>query len=94
MREWKKPLDQRYMLRARARRAQPEDVDDVMRLGETMLGGNVFCPLLDGIRLDFDGCAALAANQVMVVRVRRAGSKQALPVLLQGVGVAGSGKVR
>jgi hypothetical protein len=81
------------MLRARARRAQPEDIHDVVRLGETMLGGNVFCPLFDGIRLDFDCCAALTANQMVVVRVRRAGTKQALPVLLQGVGVTSSGKV-
>jgi hypothetical protein len=50
------------MLRARARRAQAEDVHDVVRLGKTMLGRNVFCPLLDGIRLNLDGCAALAAN--------------------------------
>ena len=93
MRERKKPLDQRYMLRARARRAQAEDVNDVMRLSETVLSGNVFGPLFYGIRLDFDGCSAFAANQVVMVRVGRAGAEQAFTILLQGVGVTGSGKV-
>ena len=93
VREWKKPLDQRYMLRARARRAQAEDINDVVRLSEAMLSGNVFGPLFYGIRLDFNGCSALTADQVVVVRVWGAGAEQALAVLLQRVGVTGSGKI-
>lgn len=93
VREWKKPLDQRYMLRARARWAQPEDVHDVMRLGKAMLCGHILSPLFHRIRLDFDGCSALATNEVVVVRVGRAGPKKAFAVLLKRVSITGPGKV-
>jgi hypothetical protein len=87
------PLDQQYMLRAGARRAQAEDVNDVVWLSKTMLGGNTLGPLFDSIRLDFDGGSALATDQVVVVRVWRAGAEQTFAVLLQRIRVPGPGKV-
>jgi hypothetical protein len=55
MRERKIPLDQRSMLRARARWAQAEDINDVVRLREAVLGGDILRPLCCGTRLNFDG---------------------------------------
>ncbi len=72
----------------RTRRAQAEHVNDVMGLGEAVLGGDRPGPLLDGIRLDLYRRAATAADQVVVVASGGAGPEQALALLLQGVGVA------
>lgn len=93
LRERKIPLDQRYMLRARARSAQAEDVNNVVRFSKAVFCSHTFGPLFNGIRFDFHGCSAFAADQMVVVRVWRAGPKQALAVLLQRVGVARSGEV-
>jgi len=82
------------MLRARARRAQPEDINDVMWLRKSVLAGNVFGPLLDGIRLDFDRRAALAANQMVMMGIGRARAEQTLTILLQRVRIARAGQIR
>tara|TARA_R110000868_G_scaffold190687_2_gene434531 strand:- start:5 stop:340 length:336 start_codon:yes stop_codon:yes gene_type:complete len=81
------------MLRARARWAQAEDVNNVVWLRETVLCGNIFCPLLHLIRLNFDGRAALTTDQMVMVRVRRARAKQALAILLQRISVTSSSEV-
>jgi len=81
------------MLRAGAGWAQAEDVNDVVRLRVAMLCGNVFGPLFYGIRLYFNSRATFSADEVVVVRVWGARPKQTLTVLLQRVGVTGSGEV-
>jgi len=63
------------MLRARAGRAQPENVNNVVRLGKAVFSRDILGPLFDGIRLDFDGCSAVTANQMVMMRVGSAGPK-------------------
>jgi hypothetical protein len=69
-------------------RAQAEDVDDVIRLGEPVLRGDVLRPQLDGIRLDLNRQSAVAADQMVVVAARRARTEEALALLLQRIGFA------
>src|SRR5690606_14773451 len=71
----------------RAVGAHPEHVDDVVRLGEAVLGGDVTRPGLHGIRRDLHRGAAVAADQVMVVRAGRARAIQALALLHERVGL-------
>src|SRR6187431_2194863 len=63
--------------RLRTRRAQPEDVDDVLCLAEAVLGCGLSGPLLDIGRLDLDGQSARATDQVVVVTDGLAGPVQA-----------------
>lgn len=52
----------------RAFSARSVQLDVVAGEGESMIGGDVTSPLLDGgVSLDFHGCPALAAHQVMMV---------------------------
>jgi hypothetical protein len=83
MRERKIPLDQRSMLRARARWAQAEDINDVVRLREGVLGGDILRPLCCGTRLNFDGRATLSTDQMVVMRIWRARMEQAFAILLK-----------
>ena len=50
--------------------ADPEHVYNVVGLGETVCRGRAFGPFLDGIRLNFNGCAAISADEVVVVAAR------------------------
>ena len=52
--------------------AGAEDLQRVGDVGEAVLGGDRVGPALDGRPLDLDGRAALAADEVVVVRVRAA----------------------
>src|SRR5437868_5829046 len=62
----------------RAVRAEAEHVDDVVRLGEAVLSGDIARPLLDGVGRDLDSRAATPADQVVVMAARRAGAVEAL----------------
>jgi hypothetical protein len=68
--------------------AKTENVNDVIRLRETVLGGNLASPLFDSIRLDLDRKTTIATNQVMVMSARGARTVEALALLLQRVGLA------
>jgi hypothetical protein len=76
---------------ARAERAclaQPEYVDDMLRLGETVGRSRRLRPLFDSVGFDLDRQPAVSADQVMVM-TGRAGAIQALTVWrLKRVGVA------
>ncbi len=71
-----------------ADRALAEDVHDVARVREPVRGGDVLRPPLDGVGLDLDGPAAVPADEVVVVPVRRARTVERLAVLLQRVGIS------
>src|SRR5690606_18804741 len=80
--------------RLRAVRAEPEDVDDVRRAGEPMLGGHALGPGLDLVGGDLDGEAAVPADQVVMVAGRRAGAIDGLALgRLQRVRLAAGGEV-
>ena len=64
----------------RTRCAESEDVNDVVGLGEAMLGGDRLRPTLDGIRFDLHGESAVAADEVMVVLPRSTGAIEALAI--------------
>ena len=62
------PLVRSLLCLGRAFSARPVQLDVVAGKGESMIGGDVTSPLLDGgVSLDFHGCPALAAHQVMMV---------------------------
>src|SRR6202035_3774455 len=52
-----------------ALRAQAEQLDRVADVGEAGLAGDLCCPVLDRLALDLHAASAMAAGQVMVVRV-------------------------
>lgn len=62
------PLVRSLLGLGRALSTRPVQLDVVAGEGESMIGGDVTSPLLDGgVSLDFHGCPALAAHQVMMV---------------------------
>ena len=66
--------------------AQPKHVYDMVRLGESVLGGDRLRPALHGIRFDLNGESAVAADEVMVVLPRSAGAIEALAIeRLEGI---------
>ena len=76
-----------------AARAGAKDVNRVTRLGESVLSGNLVCPAFDPFGLNFNGLAAVSADQVMVV-VGSAGAVEQFAIPgLQRIGVAGSSQV-
>src|SRR5947207_15020180 len=66
-----------------ALRAEAEEFHGVADVGEARLGGDLFCPLLDGPALDLHAAPAVAAGQVVVMDARLA-----LPVEDLAAGVA------
>jgi hypothetical protein len=74
--------------------AEPENVHDVLSLGETMLGSDLLCPLFHGIRFDLGSETAVAADQMMMMPCGAARTVEAFAIRrLQRVGVALDGKV-
>ena len=67
-------------MRYRALGAQPEHVHHMIRLGESVLGGDRLCPPLHGIRFDLNGESAVSADEVMVMLSRSAGAIEALAI--------------
>ena len=73
---------------------EAENIDHVLGARKAVLGRYLFCPRLDGLRLDLNGQPARSADQVVVVARAGAGAKDVLAVgRLQTVGLAGSRKV-
>lgn len=74
--------------------AQPEYVNDMLRLGKTVGRSRRLRPLFDSVGFDLDRQSAVSADQVMVMS-GRAGAIQALTVWrLKRVGVALDREVR
>src|SRR5680860_903337 len=74
--------------------AQPEDIDDMSRFGESVLGRHVLRPRFDRIRFDLHRKSAIAADQVVMMVVGAARAVQALALRrLQRVGTSLGGKV-
>ena len=63
------------------------------RLAESVLAGNLVCPLLNLGGLDLDGLAAAPANQVMVMVCGAGAIEQFAAVRLKRVGLAGLGQI-
>jgi hypothetical protein len=66
----------------------------VIGFDEAVLSGNLLSPRLDGVCRYLDCQATGTTNEVVMVTPRRARSVEALSLLLQGIRLADSGKVR
>ena len=78
-------------LASRGRRGQVPKISSVWRdVGEAVLGGDRAGPALDGRALDLDGRAALAADEVVVVRVGAAAVDRLAVLGAQHVDLAGA----